>query len=180
VHYLLSLVEQLYPIRQQLSRILLACLVVLAPLASLLLHWQAADLRGDWSVHAYIHRMLEPIPAESLVLVRGDRPTFALWYGVYVEDIYAGQQRTDLALINAPMLAFIWYRDHVRHLYPHLIIREPAPDRYVTTDDLARDLITSNITHRAVYASDPWFTFHPEGDVPIYRVQLKTRWESGQ
>jgi hypothetical protein len=186
VHYLLLLLESLWPNRQRLYTAALATLIVLAPLASLCLHWQSSSLRSDWSVHAYIHELLEPLPSESLVIVRGDRPTFALWYGVYVEDIYARRQRADVALVNAPMLAFIWYRDHIRHLYPHLTVREPVAEQYVTTDDLARDLITSNITGRPVYATDPkdewqtWFTFAPEGSAPIYRVQLRTRWEPVQ
>jgi 4-amino-4-deoxy-L-arabinose transferase-like glycosyltransferase len=186
VHYLFFLLESLRPVQQRLSTVALLTLVVLAPLGSLCLHWRSTDLRGDWSVHAYIHDMLEPLPPDSLVIVRGDRPTFALWYGIYVEDVYAWQQRTDVALVNAPMLAFIWYRDHIRHLYPYLTLREPLADQQVTTDDLTRDLITGNITSRPVFATDPkdawetWFTFDPEGSAPIYRVQLTTLWEPVQ
>jgi hypothetical protein len=144
--------------------------VALLPVASLGLHWQAVDPDDDWQVHAYIYQALEPVPPNSLIVVRGDGPTFALWYGIYAE-----QQRTDVAVVSGPLLAFIWYRQHVRELYPDLIVNEPtAAD--VTIDDLARDLIATNMEHGAVYATDPsdpwreWFDFAKEGSAPIYRA----------
>jgi hypothetical protein len=148
--------------------------VALLPLASGALHWQAADPNDDWQAHAYIYQALEPVPADSLIVVRGDRPTFALWYGVYAEH-----QRTDIRLVSGPLLAFIWYREHVRRLYPDLIVNEPTAAG-VTIDDLVHDLIAANLEHRAVYASDPsdawkaWYNFAEEGTAPIYRAEVKT------
>jgi hypothetical protein len=144
--------------------------VALLPLLSLTLHWRAADPDDDWQVHAYVYQALEPVPPGSLIIVRGDGPTFALWYGVYAE-----QHRTDIAIISGPLLAFIWYREHVRALYPDLVVNEPTAAE-VTIDDLVRDLIASNMEQRAVYATDPsdawreWFDFAEEGRAPIYRA----------
>lgn len=155
--------------RRDRVRALTLAAVALLPLLSLGLHWGAVDPDDDWQVHAYIHQALEPVAPGALVLVRGDRPTFALWYGVYVEG-----QRPDVAVVSGPLLAFIWYREHVRYLYPHLVIPEPGGGE-VTIDDLARDLVAANLPRRPVYVTDPsddlktWYDFVEEGDAPIYR-----------
>ncbi|MGC9333643.1 MAG: glycosyltransferase family 117 protein [Anaerolineae bacterium] len=147
--------------------------VALLPLISLALHWQAADPDDDWEVHAYIYQALETPPADSLIVVRGDRPTFALWYGIYAE-----RHRSDVSVVSGPLLAFIWYREHVRSLYPDLVVNEPA-DAKVTIHDLVHDLIATNIDRRPVYATDPsdtwsaWFDFIEEGTAPIYRAAVK-------
>jgi len=173
--YLLHLARRWRPARQRMA---LAALLLL-PLASLALHWQAADLSDDRAAQLYSQQVLEAVAPNSLVVVRGDRATFALWYAVYVEN-----QRPDLAVVNGPMLAFIWYRQQIRHLYPDLILNEPtAAD--VTTDDLVRDLMAVNSTRRPVYATDPgdswgeWFDFVQVGEAPVFRVQVKSRWETG-
>jgi 4-amino-4-deoxy-L-arabinose transferase-like glycosyltransferase len=165
-------------------RRLVLVLIALLPLASAAIHWRTADLSGDWQVHEYIGQALQNVAPNGLVVVRGDRPTFALWYGVYVEDIFGEKQRTDIAVVNAPMLAFIWYREHVRHLYPDLNLREPTIHDDVTTDDLARELIINNLGLRPIYATDPkeqWgarLDFVQDAGSPIYRVRLKTIWEA--
>lgn len=154
--------------------------VLLLPLISLVLHWGAVDLSDDWLAHAYAYQALDGVEPNSLIVVRGDRPTFALWYAVYAEG-----RRPDVAVVSGPLLAFIWYRDQVRHLYPYLILNEPRGTNDVTTDDLVRDLIIQNWTRQPVYATDPketwdmWFDF-VEQDAPIYRVQPKGRWEQGE
>lgn len=159
--------------------------VALLPLASLGLHWQDADLSKDGSVHAYIHETLDTVAPDSLIVVRGDRSTFALWYGIYVEEVLANTQTSDIAIVNAPMLAYIWYRDHVRHLYPDLTLREPTGVENITTDDLIRDLIIQNLTRRPIYATDPkdewktWFDFVKENNSDyVFRIRLKPKWES--
>lgn len=151
------------------GRIALVVLLLL-PLGSLALHWQANDLRGDWSDHTYAYQLLEPVEPDSLIVVRGDQPTFALWYAVYAEGA-----RPDVAIVNGPMLAFIWYRQHVRHLYPDLVVGEPT-GQPITWDDLVHNLVADNLPQRAVYLTDPkeawadWFETEPEGRVPIERV----------
>ena len=109
----------------------------------------------------------------ALILVQGDRPTFALWYGLYAEG-----QRPDVAVVSTPLLAYPWYRDQVRRLYPGLALSEPAGDN-AAADDLVRELIATSLDHRAVYATDPseawrvWFVFVPEENALLYRIGLK-------
>jgi len=147
-------------------------IVLLLPLASLTTHWREVDLSGDYSAPIYLTQILEDLPENSLVVTRRDRPTFGLWY-----QVYANEQRTDLALVNARMLAYLWYRDQTKARYPHITI--PSPATVITADELARDLFMLNLEDHPVYATDPveaweaWFDFVPEGDVPVYRVRLK-------
>jgi hypothetical protein len=175
--YLLSLVEKRVPRRAWLQLTLVV--ILLLPLGSLALHWHQVDLSDDWQAYAYAYQALKGVDPGSLIVVRGDRPTFALWYGVYAEG-----QRTDVSIVSGPMLAFIWYRDHIRHMYPHLVVPEPTAAK-VTIDDLVRELITQNLTRMPVYVTDPsepwkeWFAFTKK-DAPIYQVSLKSRWEQGQ
>jgi hypothetical protein len=152
--------------------IVLVTLVAL-PFASLALHWQETDLSHDWRTHAFMHQALEGVEPNALVVVQSDGPTFALWYGVYAE-----QRRPDVAVVSRPLLAYDWYRDNLRVLYPDLVLSEPT-NADVTSDDLIRDLIEHNAARRPAYAIDPgetwseWLDVHKEGDAPVYRVRPK-------
>jgi hypothetical protein len=153
-------------------RLALAVLLLL-PLLSLALHWQAADPDDDWLVHTYIQQALDGVEQGGLVVVRSDRPTFALWYGQYVED-----RRPDVSVVSGPLLAYIWYREKVRRQAPHLVLNEPVTGE-VTINDLTRDLIASNMAERPVYATDPndvvkgWFDFERVDGSPVYRAMPK-------
>ncbi|MGD8463153.1 MAG: DUF2723 domain-containing protein [Anaerolineae bacterium] len=167
--YLLYLARGLHRAWQ---RAVLAGLLLL-PLLSLAIHWQESDLSHEWTAHAFLSQTLESVEPDSLIVVRGDRSTFALWYGLYVEE-----RRPDVAVANGPMLAFIWYRDLLRHLYPDLTVQVPVVEGTLRWDDLVRELVVTNIDHRPIYATDPkesweeWFTF-VETEAPIYRVEPK-------
>ena len=169
IRRLLHVVQRRFPAWHRVALVV----VFLLPLVSLGMHWQKADPDDDGQVHAYIDQALETIAPGGLVVVRGDRPTFALWYGIYAEG-----RRPDVTVVNGPMLAFIWYREHIRHLYPHLTLNEPSGEN-PTIDDLVRDLIAANFAERETYATDPkelweeWFEFVKEGESPIYRVYPK-------
>lgn len=164
-----GLVRVVRPAARSWRRLVLAAIAFL-PLLSLGLHWREADPDDDWQVRAFYSQALGAVEPGALILVRGDRPTFALWYAVYAE-----QQRTDVAIVSGPLLAFMWYREHIRHLYPDLVMQEPGVGK-VTIDDLVRDLIANNLNWRSVYATDPsdaWKTaydFVQVGDAQIYRA----------
>jgi 4-amino-4-deoxy-L-arabinose transferase-like glycosyltransferase len=167
---LLGQANRLRPRWQRLAPAALALL----PLASLALHWGAVEPDDDWVAHTYAIRVLEAVEPGGLIVVRADGPTFTLWYALYAEE-----QRPDVAVVSGPLLAYVWYRDHIRHLYPQLIVTEPwDPD--VTWDDLVHDLVLVNY-HRPVYATDPperweeWFDFDSEEEEAVYRVRVKAR-----
>jgi hypothetical protein len=168
--YLLQLVSRWQPYWQNL---VLAVFLAM-PILSLALNWQVSDLSKEVSVHNFIDQALEGVAPGGLVIVRGDGPTFALWYAIYAEG-----QRPDVAVISGPLLAYIWYRDEMRRLYPEVSLNEPG-GQDVTTDDLVRDLIEGNIGSRPVYATDPaeawkqWFDFVQEGDKPVFHARPGT------
>ncbi len=167
VHLLLGMARSLRPVWQRLALVLL----VLLSLGSAAMHWEAVDPDDDWELDAYIHQVLEAVEPGALIIVRADRPTFALWYGVYAEGL-----RPDVRVVSGPLLAYIWYRDHMRKLYPDLFIPEPTGEN-PTWDDLVHHLAVSNAAV-PTYLSDfkeewrEWFEITNVGDSPVYRVQL--------
>jgi hypothetical protein len=160
--------------RQPKWRRLVLAVVILLPLGSLALHWHQVKPDDDWQAHAYIQQVLEDVQPGGLIVARGDRPTFAMWYGLYAEE-----RRPDVAMVNGPLLAFIWYRDHIRHLYPQLVLNEPGSGDD-TFDDLVHALLASNIDQRPVYALDPkeqweeWFEFVQEEGSFVHQVRVKS------
>lgn len=164
---LLGFARRQKPVWWRLSLVFL----LLLPIASLLLHWGAVKPDDDWQAHAYVRQVLEAVEPGGLIIVRGDRPTFALWYGLYAEG-----QRPDVAVVSGPLLAFIWYRDHIRHLYPQIVVNEPGAN-VVAWDQLVRDLAVANMAQRPVYATDPkeewqeWFGMTKVADSPVFRLE---------
>ena len=170
VRLLLSWARSLRPAWQRIALVA----AILLPLGSLALHWRAVDPDDDGQRDAFIRQVLQEVEPGGLVVVRADGPTFALWYGLYAEE-----RRPDIALVNGPMLAFIWYRDHVRHLYPQLVLVEPGLGQD-TFDHLVLDLFANNLEHRPVYAIDPkepWedrFDFVELAGGNLYQVQPRS------
>jgi hypothetical protein len=146
--------------------------VVLLPVVSLALHWRSVRPDDDWQAHAFVYQVMDVAEPQSVIVVRRDGPTFALWYGFYAEEV-----RGDVAVINGPLLAYYWYRDNMRHLYPYLILNEPGPE-VETFDALVYDLIASNRS-RTFYVVDPkeewgqWADFVPLEGASMHRVDLK-------
>jgi hypothetical protein len=173
--FLLKLIQRKLPRWQNLA----VAVMLALPFLSLALNWQTLDLSDERSVHTYIQQTLGGVEPGGLVVVRGDKPTFALWYAIYAEE-----QRTDVAVVSGPLLAYIWYREEVRLLYPEVILNEPRGPS-PTIDDLVRDLISSNMGSRPIYATDPaeawkeWFDFIQDEGSPIFQAHPKTRWEEG-
>ncbi len=145
---------------------------LLLPAFSLALHLREVLPDDDWQSQAFVYQIVGAVEPESVIVVRADGPTFALWYGFYAEEL-----RSDVAVISGPLLAYYWYRDNMRHLYPDLVLNEPTPE-VETFDELVYDLIESNRS-RTFYAVDPkedwqeWADFVPVGEVSIQRVELK-------
>jgi len=87
----------------------------LLPLASLLLKYSALDLSGDRTVRPLAENLLQNAPPNAILLTPGDQTIFTLWYFQHVEE-----QRPDLILADANLLAFDWYRERLQQLYPDL------------------------------------------------------------
>ncbi len=79
------------------------------------------DASEDRRAIRYADEVLQSAPAEALLVTRGDLDTFPLWY--YHAAL---GQRSDLAVIVEPLLAYAWYRDHLAQQYPLLAGIEPG------------------------------------------------------
>jgi hypothetical protein len=129
------------------------------------------DLSHETEATRYVDQVLTDVAPSSLIIVRGDRPTFALWYGVYAEG-----RRPDVAIVSGPLMAYVWYRHQIRQQYPDLYLAEPSASEDVTIDTLVQDLIRDNWGSRPIYATDPkpiweeWVVFEKQ-DAPIYRAR---------
>ncbi len=160
--YLLRLAEQKGPTWRRAALVI----ILLLPFGSLATHWRAVDLSDSGMADSNMQEALDAAAPDALVVVEGDWQTFALWYLLYAEG-----QRPDLAVVSGPLLAYPWYRDHVRRLYPELAVPEPVGGT-ATANELVRGLIAGNLDHRAVYATDPpvewhaWFWFLSVEAVP--------------
>lgn len=136
-------------------------------------NWGQVNLHEDFSGREYYSGLLQTIEQDGLVIVRRDKPTFSLWYA-----LYALKERPDVHVVNSNLLAFVWYRQHLRRLYPDLILPR-AVDRDVTTSDLVERLVAYNQHRLPVYATDPDEAWYLEleiiqvSDAPLYRVHGK-------
>ena len=81
------------------------------------------DASQDRRAIAFATRVLAAAPHGAIVITASDRDTFPLWY-----YHYALGQRSDIAVVVAPLLDFAWYRENLRAVYPQLQIPK-HPDR---------------------------------------------------
>lgn len=173
--YLLELVELASLRWQGSARIALVAL----PLLSLGLTWNHVSLKDDTVAQSYAAELLETVEHSALVITWGDKPTFALWYAAYAEN-----RRSDVAVVNGPLLAYDWYRATTSERYPQFDIPSLAsPD--ASADDLVRALIVANYLQHPVYATDPsdnwlaWFEFVPQKSSQLFLVRPRIIWETG-
>ncbi|MBI3974283.1 MAG: hypothetical protein HY332_23640 [Chloroflexi bacterium] len=91
------------------------------PLRSIWLHHAAISLADDRTAAGFAALVARSAPPNAIVLTAGDQDTFALWYWHFVEG-----DRPDVAVVARGLVRFPWYRDHLRRLYPDLILPERA------------------------------------------------------
>jgi hypothetical protein len=84
----------------------LAILVLLAlPLLSVVSRFGELDLSADREAYVSAESLLQAAAPQALILSRGDRQTFSLWY-----VRYGLRQRSDVMAIDRWLLALPWYR----------------------------------------------------------------------
>ncbi|HEY3231884.1 MAG TPA: DUF2723 domain-containing protein [Roseiflexaceae bacterium] len=96
-----------------------------AALLAVALAWRVSSVVGevdasqDQRAIVFATRALAAAPRGAIVVTASDRDTFALWY-----YHYALSRRPDIVVVVEPLLAFDWYRENLRTVYPTL--RLPA------------------------------------------------------
>ena len=81
----------------------------------IVLNWDAVDRRtrpDDASARSTALGMLEPLPANAVMLAIGDNDTYPLWYLQHVEGI-----RRDVTVVTIPLLSAAWYRAELARRY---------------------------------------------------------------
>lgn len=126
--------------RELVNGLVVAGLLAL-PLLSLAQEWSRMDLTDDRRAHNYAREALEAVEPGALIVVGSDAYTFALWYYRYVEEL-----RTDVAVVNYPMLSFDWYVDTVSIYHPQVVMPGPS-----TSKTRKRNTVLNNLDQRAVY-----------------------------
>jgi hypothetical protein len=99
-----------------------AVAIVLLLFAHAISNLPSVDASQDSRAEVFGRAVLDTAPANAILFVRGDEETFALWY-----FHFALGERSDLAIVNEPLLDYAWYRHSIRTAHPNLTMPdEPA------------------------------------------------------
>jgi hypothetical protein len=126
--------------------LLSSCAFLLLPLFSLANNYGALNLNSDQTASDYGTGVLRALSANAIVITDTDPHTFALWYFHYAEGV-----RADVAVLNATLLQYDWYRKSIKRLYPHLAISN-LDSRLMSP---TVELIDSNIRKYPIYLTEP-------------------------
>ncbi len=105
-----------------LTGIAVALLALLLVGASLAANWRTHDLSRDAAARDWVAAALAEAEPRAVIVSAGDRTTFALWYAVYGLG-----QRPDVALLNANLFGFDWYRATLRETHADVFADLPEP-----------------------------------------------------
>jgi hypothetical protein len=112
---------------------------------------------------------MDTVPNGSIVLARGERTVFSLWYMRYVE-----RPEWDVAVIAVPLLPFDWYRHDVNRMFP-----DRVPELQGVDD---ADILGRIVAHSAESGAPVFFTFTNRAlstafelsqDGPVYRAGVR-------
>ncbi len=85
-------------------------------------HVGQLDASTDVRAETFGREVLSAAPENALILAKGDRAVFTLWY-----YHFALGERPDLAVLAVDLLHFDWYQENLRSTYPSLIVPAPFP-----------------------------------------------------
>ena len=85
-------------------------------------HWSQVDASRDLRAEQFGRDVFSQAPAHAIVLAKGDRAVFTLWY-----FHFALKNRPDLAIVAIDLLHFDWYQQTLHTYYPDLNLPGPFP-----------------------------------------------------
>ena len=83
------------------------------PLTSVIINYEAQNLRDDDQAYRYAKEVIDAVPDGSVVMSTEEDTVFSLWYVRYV-----GETDRDVAPIAVPLLQFDWYWRNIHARYP--------------------------------------------------------------
>ncbi len=138
--------------------------VVALVLLSLVGNWARMDMSQNWGAYNYSRDTLDTLPEKSLVFTREDRNTFSLWYVQYVEGY-----RPDVAIVDARLLSWPWYRRNLARTYPDLAV----PQSNEVVIDYVTPMVAANRAVRPLFFTYADPRFPSEGEGTLRRVTGK-------
>ena len=115
---------------------------------------------------------MEALEPDAILISETDRHTFTLWY-----LRYARRRRTDIAVLDADLLHFPWYRTNARHVHPDVFLVDatvPEIESQCESCSPLIALIEGNRDARPIYLTDlnprleDRYRLSPQG--PLYRL----------
>jgi hypothetical protein len=121
-----------------------AVLLLLAMVAvpAFVRYWQEEYRSPHLEADAFWRTALARAEPNAVILTASDKRTFALWYAVY-----GLEERSDVAVVNASLYGFDWYRRTLAERHPHLL---PSVDTAPPLEALVPDWLAE----RPVYAAE--------------------------
>lgn len=106
----------------------------------------------DFYSYDYGRNILDPLEANSILLIMGDTFAFPLWYLHFVEKV-----REDVILIDKLELRYAWYCENLKKRYPELSF-EPGASKSdpALISERFIDIVKRNIEKRAIYIPLPF------------------------
>lgn len=101
--------------------------IILLPAISLWWNFSDQNISHDKEAYNYAERSLNVVAPSAIIITDDDLHTFALWYGRYGLEL-----RSDVAIVNANLLTYSWYRQILEQTHPHLLFNDEA-NRPLTT-----------------------------------------------
>lgn len=166
--FVLQELDRMIKPRTSWARVLTLGLVMLVPVVSLVSNFRSLDLSQDREAWGYGTGVLEGVEPDAILISQTDPHTFTLWYFRYAE-----RRRTDVAVFDADLLPFKWYRVNAGHVHPDVAI----PDEYVPavgSPTYLLSFIEQNWNNHPIYLTDPSspvehrYRLSQEG--PVHRV----------
>jgi len=113
--------------------------VVLLPISLLRLHRETHNLRHDAEASICGQAALSAAEPSALIISTGDRSTFSLWHLRHALGL-----RPDIAVVDASLWGFDWYRRTISQYHPQLLVGLGAMVELP-------DLIDHNLSQRPLY-----------------------------
>lgn len=107
-----------------------AALGLVLPLGLLLNGYSAADASQDRTAVEFTQGVLASAPPRAVLISHSDFHSFVLWYAHYVRGA-----RPDIAIVDADLLDYAWYRDALIRHEPGLTLSDLSGQQGIPTVD---------------------------------------------
>jgi len=123
-----------------------AILVMAISLPPFICNMEEADFRNNYLDYDYGKNILDSLPENSILFLKGDLPSLAIDYLQMVEGY-----RTDVTVIDQVKLHYDWYGEQIKKRFPQVVIPGEKYDREKVFNI---NLIEANINKFPIFFTD--------------------------